>query len=760
MSLKNKFILSLVGLFPSVAWAQNPPPVLPPVVADGTTQTSVSTGANGRVTVNIAPVAVGVTGDISHNSFSNFNVPISGVSLDNRGVDARTIVNSVSSSNPSLLEGSLDVIGNQAHVVISNPNGIKVNGGNFINTGGVIVTTGDISYVDRQVTPVTIQRNVVITTNRGEVTVDGSGLSSLLTNLEIIAQKITINAAVENTHSNENAHVRLIAGNSNIEVNSSISVIDQENDWLNLTSGANADSHNAILVDITNLGSLTSGRVAIAVTDQGAGVRTAGSITSTQKDFTIDTNGAIHFVGGNVTSNTHSFMRTTGDILFSGTNLQAGTLSADETEITSLGGVSLDAANITFSNQVDGKEFTPSFLSSTTSMFITTTGLTRNDGSIINALGNIHVDAGSFMNEGVRHRNEWQSAQMNAVGGGLLIKTQDSLVNVGGLLQGNVRILDNADSLGGVTLISNDIIENKTVATDAVATIFSTTDDVVLTAKGSITNNVGQVLSNAALHITSQEGEWRNIAEKEEIADSGIEYTTNTKGGKVLFRSSHKKEWNLAYGEARVEGLAAVASAKGDIHIQAVNVTNYGGNILSSNGKISIESGDVTNEAMLSGHAWTRRDCRFFCSTKAYSNIAQTGGLMVSQGDIDIQATGQISNIGGDIETLSGNITLNSPQDIVTQGLLFHEVHSLDRGLTSVFTGDYVQLLRYDQGGNIRANMGYISVPSGTKIIADGGVVLSQTQQIVGGIEVVRLPLDRPSALTDDEVGFFSFGLQ
>lgn len=75
------------------------------IVPDGGTATSVVTGANGQQTVNIAPVFSGV----SQNTYSSFNVSTAGAMLNNVGINARTIVNQVTSSNPSLIKGQLSV---------------------------------------------------------------------------------------------------------------------------------------------------------------------------------------------------------------------------------------------------------------------------------------------------------------------------------------------------------------------------------------------------------------------------------------------------------------------------------------------------------------------------------------------------------------------------------------------------------------------------------------------------------------------------
>src|SRR5690242_15291616 len=106
------------------------------IVPDGSSATSVSTAPSGKQTVQIAPAAAGV----SHNTYTNFNVGRNGADFINTGVRASLILNEVTSTNPSMLQGRIAIIGPRAHFILANPNGVTVDGASFINTGNLALS--------------------------------------------------------------------------------------------------------------------------------------------------------------------------------------------------------------------------------------------------------------------------------------------------------------------------------------------------------------------------------------------------------------------------------------------------------------------------------------------------------------------------------------------------------------------------------------------------------------------------------------------
>lgn len=266
-------------------------PAVAQVVPDKKTATTVAKEASGRFTVGIAGAN---SSGISHNTYTEFSAPKAGISLNNRGVDATTIVNEVTSSKRSFINGPVEVLGSRAHVVVANPNGITIDGGQFINTGGVALSAGSVRFDDAGGGRV----NTVLPTGAGNITITGSGLSGAMTTLQLIAGRLKIDGPVKNTSVIPNADIALVAGRSEVTLDSSVSPLSSLRPLA--TRQDFDDAAKAILVDVTPRGSLSASRVSIAVNSRGAGVSYAGKGQAAIGDFTISANGKITTRGADI----------------------------------------------------------------------------------------------------------------------------------------------------------------------------------------------------------------------------------------------------------------------------------------------------------------------------------------------------------------------------------------------------------------------------------------------------------------------------
>ncbi|MGN5480000.1 filamentous hemagglutinin N-terminal domain-containing protein [Cupriavidus basilensis] len=267
------------------------------VVPDGGINApTVTASASGHITVNVnTPV-----GGVSTNTYRDFNVSRAGVDLDNRAASARTILNQVTGTNPSVLEGPLAVLGSQhANVIIANPNGVSVNGLAVQNVGNLALTTGQVSPTDFTTANGQLQRNLRIDTGQGAIEIGPEGLSGALLNLELIAKQIRVGGPVTNQYDDPNARARLVAGTSHAEVDTSVSPTDNLHRWITYSTPA-INPGQGIAIDITAAGSLMAGRIELMVTDQGAGVRHAGAAYATAGDFVVSGTGDLQLASGKI----------------------------------------------------------------------------------------------------------------------------------------------------------------------------------------------------------------------------------------------------------------------------------------------------------------------------------------------------------------------------------------------------------------------------------------------------------------------------
>ncbi|MGP1667818.1 MAG: two-partner secretion domain-containing protein, partial [Rhodanobacter sp.] len=253
----------------------------------------VDTAANGTPVVNIvAPSA----GGVSHNQFQSFNVGSNGLILNNSsavsqtqlagmivgnsnlgvGQSARIILNEVTGSSRTALNGYTEVAGKAAEVIVANPNGITVNGGGFINTTRSVLTTGspvfggDGSLQAFRVT-------------RGSISVDGGGLDATrVDRLDLIARAVQANAKVW-------AHqLNVVTGANQVG-------------YTTLTTQAIAGEGPTpgVSLDVAALGGMYADKIRLLGTEAGVGVRNDGEIAAQAGDFQLTSTGRL-VLGGKI----------------------------------------------------------------------------------------------------------------------------------------------------------------------------------------------------------------------------------------------------------------------------------------------------------------------------------------------------------------------------------------------------------------------------------------------------------------------------
>jgi filamentous hemagglutinin family protein len=278
--------------------------------------TTLDQAANGTRIVNIAtPSASG----LSHNRYGTFNVSEQGVILNNSREVVRTdiggfieanpnlasgsaslILNEVVSRNPSSLLGPIEVGGQQADVVIANPNGITCNGCGFINTVRATLTTGTPQLFDGALTGFDV--------HGGAVGFEGTGANMQDTaRFDVIAGAIRLNAEIQGRDLN------LVAGHHQVAY-SDLSLA--ANDATPISSPEFAISSSAV-------GGIYGDRIRLIANDAGVGVHLDAPVAAQLGSIEMNVDGALRFARvsatDDVTISAHSIVAdgaaTAGDHL-------------------------------------------------------------------------------------------------------------------------------------------------------------------------------------------------------------------------------------------------------------------------------------------------------------------------------------------------------------------------------------------------------------------------------------------------------------
>jgi filamentous hemagglutinin family protein len=290
------------------------------VEVDGATATTLDTAPNGVPIVNIANPN---TRGLSHNSYSRFNVNNQGLILNNADqtvvntqlgghilgnsnltAPARVILNEVTSTNPSILNGFTEVAGQRADVVIANPNGISINGAGFINSSRVTLTTG-VPTIDAYGSLGGFD------VRGGEITISGSGLNTQLQDsTSIYTHFLNLNAKL---HAKD---VDIALGKNQIDYPGRKIV------------SSSKGSVNRVLLDSSALGGMYVNKIVLVGTDQGLGMKLPPEVIASNGDIQISNDGRLVLqkldAGGNIALQSNDAIDST-DTVYSAGNVDINT---------------------------------------------------------------------------------------------------------------------------------------------------------------------------------------------------------------------------------------------------------------------------------------------------------------------------------------------------------------------------------------------------------------------------------------------------
>ena len=246
--------------------------------------TSLDRAQNGVPVVNIStPNGRGV----SINEFLEYNVGREGQVLNNADNIGRSHLAGIINANPNLgpnqaanlillqvnganrsqIEGYIEALSRQkVNVILSNENGIYLNGAGTINIKNFIPTTGKVKLKDGDVIGIDVEK--------GRVIIGAGGFDATNTDyVNVIAKAMELQG---NLVGNK---VDVTLGENAVDSNGTVT---------------SKNGINSVAIDASNLGSMYAGQIKIVSTDKGAGVNSNGLIYSRDTKLKITADGKIN----------------------------------------------------------------------------------------------------------------------------------------------------------------------------------------------------------------------------------------------------------------------------------------------------------------------------------------------------------------------------------------------------------------------------------------------------------------------------------
>jgi filamentous hemagglutinin len=582
----------------------------------------VGVAGNGVPIVNIAPPSAG---GVSNNRFTQFNVGPSGVVLNNRGAGsqsqlagavggnpmlgnsrATTILNQVTTNNPSQLRGMMEVAGNRANVIVANPAGIVCDGCGFLNANRGTLTTGlPLLGPDGGVQGFDV--------TRGRLSIEGQGLNGEnLDQVDLIARSLALNASVWANRLN------VVAGPA---------VVGYGDGSVQAKPGA--DAAPVVSLDMAALGSMYANSIRLVGTEAGVGVNIGGNLAAMTGDLQVSAAGDVH-------------------ILPSGKVQAAGNLQLDVARtITVDGGVAANrdvqlnaAGNIVTNGSVNAGG---NLLANAGESVLASGGMSASGNLRANAAGDLAIGQAGRLEAGgallLQAGRDLSAAGLASAGGGAVLRAARDL-----------RVDGFASAYGGdLTIAANgNLAQGSGARMQAGGGLNATAGGALALAGATVGVGAVTLQSNNGMSIDGQVGAGRDA--------------TLTTGGTLAIGTAAQVQadgsLNALAGQGAV--VAGVVSSNQGMSIQATRDIRLDGVAVSYGADLRLVSGGDFSSGT-TGRAQAQRDM----SVQSGGSLA-AGGTFSAIGGMALTAAGNISATGQ--LAADGNLAMDAGSDIAVGG--------------------------------------------------------------------------------------------
>ncbi|UNZ49880.1 hemagglutinin repeat-containing protein [Agrobacterium tumefaciens] len=670
---------------------------------------NVTSSGNGTPTLNIVKPS---SGGVSHNKLREYNIDTRGLILNNSGLggtsiiggkvesnpnlvggnSAKIIVNEVTGSRRSNLNGVTEVFGSKADVIVANPNGIDCMGCGFINTGRATLTTG-APLIDYNAGTVGLE------TRSGDITISGAGVSAAdgqsPDEIRLDAKSIRIDGLID-----ARGRIDLKAGSNRTDGSTGKTTTIAGD-----PAGQGIVSSAAGVVRAASIAALSS--------DVNTGISLAGNI---QALGMLDTNGALlpgalslvsagqmQMVSGGVAGNAD--LRAAGALQIARDLAAQGEISITARDVSLLGTATIEGGRGL--SIVASADIVSAAVLKSGGVTTVETGGNASLSGIIASVGNMNL----------RATDKLATDTATLVAPNIDIRAKDVTLT---------STWFEPETQGSITATNVEIGDG---------TQFKKTSPVFINAAEQLT--IGTRIDTAGYPALSMA--FRDLA----ISNTGV-FTT----GDRLFdvRNFRNAGVLLSSGQLAINAQQAIVDATGVIKAGTLRITTGGnltnlGSLLSETTLTLLFDGSVTNDGKIIASGELELDAvSYFANSQGAQLAARKAELIVGN---DLRNNGVISalenvdiNTGGAI-TNTGTISSNADLTLVAADLLNSGATALigTQGNLSVTSGHLTNLL-----GTLQANGSFEIAASGSLINA--GLLLGRS-----GLGVTA------SALTNLEAG-------
>ncbi|WP_253382080.1 two-partner secretion domain-containing protein [unidentified bacterial endosymbiont] len=634
--------------------------------------------ANGVPMVNIAdPNKKGV----SHNKFTQFDVDKQGMIFNNSKTDgvtqiggyavknaqlqseASAIISEVTGAKASYINGTMEVFGKKADVIIANENGISVNGASTLNANSLTLSTGRVQMKDDGTYKLAVEK--------GNISVTGKGISTDgLSYFDIVSRSATLQGEIAGS-----ADLKILAGQNEYDPHTRTHTVRSKGD----------KNTPSVAIDGSALGSMYAGKIQLISTESGAGVRHAGSIIASN-NIEISADGDISL----------TTLHSDNDISLAGKAIALNKDTAGNGGTEAQGNVIINAlAGATINHDV-----------------------TTHSGTIRIDASSLLQNAAALISESTL-KTAVPAIQINVAGDYVLSGTLKALDDKGNVISGGVVTLKNGDFV-----VMNNGVEVPFASIISDAEIIADSGDVSITAK-NMNNKGGVAIAKKGTLIFTLSDAFENSGQINATGDITLS-SGSMKNNGTLYASGTQKltvaslenngrlfaDKKLVMNASSLNNTGIIGVSAGEMQLTTAGDLINSGTLSGDDASLLLEvEGDVDNSGLIVSN---KQDVTLNAKGKSVKNKGKIEGRNVSvdasAADAALVNTGSISakqklaakaatlnNDGGQLSS-AGDVALTAQKALIND----HNGEILAEGSLQI-QGDKASL-RNENGGWIQAS--------------------------------------------------------